>query len=73
MTYRYVKKVKGQVAGSHVVTYNAGSRNLSFDIFDISIGIMCKSVFLVHRIENRIFSVYHVRTCYEPAAEKARY
>ena len=31
------KKVEGKVAWSCVVSYNAGSRNLSFDIFDISV------------------------------------
>ena len=35
--YRYVKKVKGWVAWSRVVSYNAESRNLSFDFFDISL------------------------------------
>ena len=35
--YRYVKRVEGYVAWSCVVTYNAGSRNLSFDFFDISV------------------------------------
>ena len=31
------KKVKGWVAGSHIVSYNAESRNLSLNFFDTSV------------------------------------
>ena len=36
-TFRSYRYVEGWIALSHVVTYNAWSRNLSFDIFDISV------------------------------------
>ena len=36
-TFRSYRYVEGWIAWSHVVTYNAWSRNLSFDVFDISV------------------------------------